>query len=93
MTGGDMAEKEADSSNASPEIVRDRINELVHDYSDAELGAMLRAAALAREQEQRANLTTMESFRSWLRSVGLDWVASGTERIARFWETLKRFFS
>jgi len=88
-----MTEDQSGYSDIPSGIVRERINELVNDYSDEELGAMLRAALVAQQHERRERVTTMESFRSWLRTVGLGWIAATSEQVARLWTTLKRFFS
>jgi hypothetical protein len=84
-----MAEKRPDSPGPSQEAMRQRLNELAHEYSDEELGIMLRAAMLAQQQEREQFLATERSFSAWLRSAGLGALVSIAERL---WEAVRKVF-
>jgi hypothetical protein len=93
----EMTEYEVDPTGVSSDASRQRINELVTNYSDDELGKMVRAALVARQQTEMENDTTLKSFGAWLESVGLGWIVAAADRtvetLSRIWEALKRILS
>lgn len=88
-----MAEERPNSPGPSAEAVQERINALVHDYSNEELGAMLRAALLAQQQQQAAHITTEDSFSAWLKSVGLAAIAAVRDSVRHIFELIRNLFS
>ncbi len=92
-----MAEYQINPSGVSPDTSRQRINELITNYSDEELGRMGRSAMAARQQAEREDGTTLRSFRAWLESVGLGWIVAAADRtvdaLKSILEALRRIFS
>jgi hypothetical protein len=93
----DMVEYQINPSGVSPDTSRQRINELITNYSDEELGRMVRSAMAARQQAEREDGATLRSFRAWLESVGLGWIVAASDRTAdalkSILEALRRIFA
>ena len=59
------------------------------DFTDEELGQMLRAANRSLAYHERGRVTALDSFCSWLGVVGLGWVAAAIQTARWAWDRVK----
>ena len=62
-------------------------------YSDAELGRMLKNAAGNMTALERERVSTFETFRSWLNLVGLGFIAEALTIGSWAWDRIKSIWS
>jgi hypothetical protein len=61
----------------------------LNDYSDAEIGRMVRAAVRAGVAAQREHITLLDAFCEWLSVVGLGVIAATLKTSVWAWEKVR----
>jgi hypothetical protein len=61
----------------------------LEDYTDEELGAMLRQASHNMNYYERERVSTLDAFCSWLNIVGLGFIADAIKIAAWVWDRIR----